>query len=198
MKFELLKRKVEEFLVIKYYEYVDLLRSNSEELQRVDRLACSRKKEFIHKILLDEELLDSAYRVEVVTAIASLCDYTKKHDMRFIPENGIMSLPFGMFGTISVNSGLLKDCHYDSEELREYFFDKFDLAFYDYDHLVESKDNGYRHLEYRSGVVINDNDSMSYRLVEHPYLLDKDYILNNENVPQDAGGVLVNKFGSKK
>ena len=193
MQSNFLKKQVENFLVCEYYYCEKCLDTNSEEFMRIDRLAFFRKKQFIGEILSDNNLLDNVYRVEVVNGIASMCNYLASHDMRFVDKKTELGLPFGMFGQIRVSTELLRECYYDVEAVRKNFFEQFNLAFYDYDQLCESRLQGNKDLENRSGVVLDNDLNLHYLLVQHPYLLDNSFILNESFIPQYDESILVNK-----
>ena len=152
------------------------------------------RKQWIKTILSDRTLFINATRVEYVNMVCSCCEYLK-NNLNLIIENEKYYnhideykfdpvFPNNILDQSIVSWDDIYECNWDSELLRKKLLSKYGLIYYSYDELVEAKENSIKNLEYQSGVILDDNNNISYRLLEHPYLLDKEYILNNDYVPK--------------
>lgn len=158
----------------------------------IDFNKLSLKLEAVETILQNDEMFEDIYNIEVINSICFACYYLKNHVEDLFYEDykketktpGLKVFPFGIFNELLIKKQVLRECSYDSENLRKYLCDLYKIKYYSYDELVEAKRTGIKDLEYQSGVIIDDNNETHYRLVTYPYLNDFSYILNDNYIPK--------------
>ena len=185
MNFTNYRNEVIKFLNNEVDECCDYLDLRSENSKRVDRLKYYRKLELIKNILSDQNMIDSVLKVELVSSIACAADYLYSHKKELLSRSEDVVLPFGMFSPIKASIYDLAGYGFDSEVFRRKMFARFGFEFYSLERILDANDYGFDQLQYQSGVRIDHLGKIQYNKMEHPYFIDKQYIMDPLKVPKN-------------
>ena len=190
---------VRKFLLGKRRELLNLLedkRNYKRIYPNLDIDSFILKLDLVESILKSDNLLEKARKIEMINGICDVCSFTRDNleylfDLRQDEKEKIV--PFGLNKSYYLRDVTLEAAKCGEEKLREILCHSYGLRYITYEDLLNAKNNGIKDLEYQSGVILDDDGNITYRSLEHPYLVDSHYIFEDSYVPK-SGSIIVYKL----